>query len=165
MIYRPSLCITQIPGEYRINCISLLILSILLLDLLAGNICACYIYLLGLIKLKIFQCRSFAGNICACHIHLLLSRPGNLGGAEDWLVRSLARKGAQRFGRKHISFLAKRAKKFIFPLLSNCLQGSPSVGHKHLCLAILGCFQLQLLAPSPATPLSIHLLVISTSYD
>ena len=29
VINRPSLCITQIPGEYRINCISLLILSIL----------------------------------------------------------------------------------------------------------------------------------------
>ena len=29
VIYRPSLCNTQIPGEYRINCISLLILSIL----------------------------------------------------------------------------------------------------------------------------------------
>ena len=29
VIYRPSLCITQIPGEYRINCISLLILIIL----------------------------------------------------------------------------------------------------------------------------------------
>ena len=28
VIYRPSLCITQIPGEYRINCISLLILII-----------------------------------------------------------------------------------------------------------------------------------------
>ena len=27
-IYRPSLCITQIPGEYRINCISLSIRSI-----------------------------------------------------------------------------------------------------------------------------------------
>ena len=29
VIYRPSLCITQIPGEYRINFISLLILLIL----------------------------------------------------------------------------------------------------------------------------------------
>ena len=28
-IYRPSVCVTQIPGEYRINCISLLIHSIL----------------------------------------------------------------------------------------------------------------------------------------
>ena len=103
------------------------------------------------------------GNICACHIHLLLSRPGTFGGAEDWLVRPLAREGTHRVGQ--ILFVWLKKLQFVHPLLSNYFQGAPSLGHKHLCLAILGCFQLQLPARSPATPLFIHLLVIWTSYD
>ena len=92
---------------------------------------------------------TLTGNICACHIHLLLCLPGTLGGAQDWLVRPLAREGA--LGVFYTVLKTPPIKIF---------QGALSLGYKHLCLAILGCLQLQLLAASPATLIFIHLLVI-----
>ena len=85
------------------------------------------------------------GNICACHIHLLLSRPGTFGGAEDWLVRPLAREGTHRVGQRLFVLLAKKATICASPtikLFSRCPQPGPQAsvsGHSWLLSVTAPC--------------------------
>ena len=85
------------------------------------------------------------GNICACHIHLLLSRPGTFGGAEDWLVRPLAREGTHRVGQRLFVSLAKKATICASPtikLFSRCPQPGPQAsvsGHSWLLSVTAPC--------------------------
>ena len=75
------------------------------------------------------------GNICACHIHLLLCRPRTLGGAEDWLIRSLEREGA-------LGFFGFSFDKVSYQKILRCPQPGPQAsvsGHSWLLSVTAPC--------------------------